>query len=79
MRTLFADEKVDAAVLAKYERRVAAEESVTFEDVIEDVAAFNPARKQVFMEALESGDHYTVWLLCDQARDRLIEKKLKGE
>jgi len=70
---------LDEAAEAAYAAREAAENKVTFSDVLEEVADFSGARQQVFMEALVSGDSYTVWLLCDQARDRLVERNLKEQ
>jgi hypothetical protein len=73
-------EQADNASLAAYDRRLEIERSVTFEELIEEVASFTAPRAQLFMEAFREGaghDKFTLWLLLDQARDRIVEKKLK--
>jgi hypothetical protein len=75
-------EAADNEALAAYDRRLEIERSVTFEELIEEVASFTAPRAQLFMEAFREGaghDKFTLWLLMDQARDRIVERKLKEQ
>ena len=75
-------EQADNASLAAYDRRLEIERNVTFSDLVEEMADFTDARQEVFMQAYRRGtadEKHTMYVLIDQAFERLVEKKLKGQ
>ena len=75
-------EAADNEALAAYDRRLEIERSVTFSDLVEEMADFTDARQEVFMQAYRRGtsdEKHTMYVLIDQAFERLVEKKLKEQ
>lgn len=72
-------EQRDNAACAEYDRREAIANAVTFSDVIEEMASFSDARAEEFMSALRRGmqpGKNTVFVLIDQAYERVIDQKI---
>lgn len=72
-------EAQDNAACAEYDRREAIANAVTFSDVIEEMASFSDARADEFMNALRRGmqpGKNTVFVLIDQAYERVIDQKI---
>lgn len=75
-------EQQDNAACAQYDRREAIANAVTFADVIEEMASFSDARAEEFMSALRRGmqpGKNTMFVLIDQAYERVIESQLAGK
>jgi hypothetical protein len=73
-------ERQDNAACVQYDRREAIANAVTFADVIEEMASFTDARADEFMSALRRGmqpGKNTVFVLIDQAMDRVIDQRTK--
>lgn len=73
-------EAQDNAACAQYDRREAIANAVTFSDVIEEMASFSDARAEEFMSALRRGmqpGKNTVFVLVDQAYERVIDERMK--
>jgi hypothetical protein len=75
-------EAADNAACVQYDRREAIEKGVTFADLLEEMADFTEPRAEVFMQAYRRGladDKHVLFVLIDQAFERIVEQKLKGE
>ena len=69
----------DEAADAEYERRCAAEDAVTFDDLLEEMVSLHDATKAELMLAVASGDSAScafVWLELSRAMDRVVARLL---
>jgi hypothetical protein len=73
-------ERADNAACVQYDRREEIANAVTFADVIEEMASFSDARTEEFMSALRRGmqpGKNTMFVLIDQAMERVIDERMK--
>lgn len=74
-------EAADNAACVQYDRREAIEKGVTFTDLLEEMADFTEPRAEVFMQAFRRGlsdDKHVLYVLIDQAFERIVERQLAG-
>jgi hypothetical protein len=72
-------EAADNRALVEYDRRIEAENAVTFADLLEEMADFSEPRAEVFMQAYRRGtadEKHTMFVLIDQAFTRIVERRL---
>jgi hypothetical protein len=71
----------DNAAIAEMDRRTAIEDSVTFAELLEEMADFTQVRAEEFMKSFRQYTRGmpTMYALVDQAFERIVERKLKGE
>lgn len=74
-------EAADEAAAAVLDRRLEIEDAVTFEELLEEMADFTKPRAEEFMKAFRmySKGMPTMYALIDQAFERIVERKLKGQ
>lgn len=75
-------EAADNAAIAALDRRAEIEASVTYADLLVEMAEFTEPRAEVFMQAYRRGtadEKHTMFVLIDQAFERIVERKLQGE
>ena len=75
-------EAADEAAMAEWDRRAEIANAVTFADLLEEMTDFTGPRAEVFMQAYRRGtadEKHTMWLLIDQAMDRIVERRLAGD
>jgi hypothetical protein len=75
-------ERADNAACVQYDRREAVAKSVTFADLLEEMADFTEPRAEVFMQAYRRGlsdDKHVMFVLIDQAFERIVERQLAGK
>lgn len=74
-------EAADNLALEAYDRRTKIEESITYADLLEEMADFTEPRAEVFMQAYRKGmsdDKHVMFVLIDQAFERVVERRLAG-
>lgn len=72
-------ESADNAACAEQDRRADIERKVSFADVLEEMVEFTQPQQEEFMRALHRArdmDKHTMYLLVDQAMERLVERRL---
>ena len=70
---------LDEAADAQWEREQRIERAVTFDDLIEELAALDADKRAEFMECLARGDrHDAHWLhhLISEAKDAIVKRRL---
>lgn len=74
---------IDEAADREYDRYIAAESTVTFSEVLEELADISDADQAEFMQCVSDADRRAVsalFVMIDRAKDRVIARRLaEGE
>lgn len=71
-------EALDNASIAADNSRRALEKAVSFADLLEECCEFTGPQRETFMRAVDRDDAWTLLALIDQARQRIVERRVRG-